>query len=699
MLKFFFTKFGDFIERFKFTIIALLLVILSIILIIDNAKIETRIETFLPGYEPNKPITEIDDPSVQNMLKMSQEFGDKAKMFIMYFLDKPLNTPGTLKELKRLQEKLEKTKNVKMVISILNYPGAESYIKDDAVEIFQLPDYLKVFVSKDGYYALFLVLIDIEPGKQVEPVVRRITDELKGEKIIVLSEASINNKLFDELKRSMFFYPVIMFFVILGIFFYQTQCLRAAIVSLFIPILSSLYTYAIYFILGRVVNILTAMVPSFLIIIGSAYPLHYYNVTFRSENVRKHISAPIFFSMFTTAIGFISFVFVKILAFKEFGMLVSIGLFFDFLLTITVGHELLSHAKTKSKRSPKNLGIKYFGNKTAIAILVIVIIATILSPFFISNIKVGLTSTDYFQKKTDIAKGYRILEEKFGMRDNIYIVLEKKQGIFLPMDDKNIDEIINKLKKSNYISSVEFPRNVSITLLILASRTNHVLKHYIADGKTIRLSINLTSEGSENLEDISAFIEGILKEYNYDFYFAGSPFVWKAVNDNILASQLQSLFAALIIVFLTIFVVFKDFVEALKLISPVVFATLLNFVYMSVFKMKLEISTALTSSIIIGLAIDYSIHIGHEYNKTKNVTTAIRNVGPAILGNALGIIGGFLILLGGELAMFKRISILVSLGIATATLLALTVLPFMLSYKNIRRKLKVMKDKFRRRKW
>jgi len=95
--------------------------------------------------------------------------------------------------------------------------------------------------------------------------------------------------------------------------------------------------------------------------------------------------------------------------------------------------------------------------------------------------------------------------------------------------------------------------------------------------------------------------------------------------------------------------------------------------------MKLEISTAITSSIIIGLAIDYSIHIGHNYGRTKDIFLTVKNVGPSIIGNAFGIIGGFLtLLIGGELVLFKRVAILVSLGIATATLLTLTMLPLML---------------------
>lgn len=677
------SKLSDLIFRYKFLIISVLLLILSIIIILNNGKVETRIETFLPGYKPGRPITEIEDPAVQNLVKMSMKFGDRYTVSIIYKSHNSLDNAGSLKDLERLHKKLESLANVQMVISILNYPGSERYMQNDALDLLNLPNELHSFVSSDGKYALFLVILSVD--KMVEPIVRRITNELKGEPVVVLSEASVNNKLFDELRRSMLFYPVVMFGVIFAIFFYQTRSFRATLVSLFIPIIASIYTYAVHFAFGGILNILTSMIASFLIIIGSAYPLHYYNALFRAENARKHMFAPIFFSMFTTAVGFLSFLFVKIPAFREFGILVSIGLLFDFSLTMTVGNELLLHARSKTKRMPSSFGIRYVGNKVALGILATVLFFIILSFFFIPKIKVGLTSTDYFSKNSDITKAYSLLEEKFGMKDVIYLVLEKENGVFLPFDNKNIDEIIKELSKYPEISSVDFPRTVPVTVLVLASRTQPLLRHYIADGKTIRLSINLSPMGSENLEKVTQVVNEIMKKYNYKYYLAGSPFVWKAVNDNILASQIQSLVAALIIVFVTLLVVFRDFSESLKLVSPVLFATVLNFFYMSVFKMKLEISTALTSSIIIGLAIDYSIHVGHDYGKTKNIFTTIKNVGPAILGNALGIVGGFLtLLIGGELSMFKRIAILVSLGISTAALLTLTVLPYLLSLEKVK---------------
>jgi predicted RND superfamily exporter protein len=661
-----------------------MLLVLSVIIILNNAKVETRIETFLPGYKPGRPITEIDDPSVQNLVRMGLKFGDRARVSVIYEAPVRFDQTGSLENLRRLHKKLENFENVQTVISILNYPGADLYIKDDALDLENLPKEYRSFISMEGRYALFLVMIS-ENG-QVEPVVRKITNALKNEPVVVLSEASVNNKLFDELKRSMFFYPILMFGVILTIFFYQTQSLRATIVSLFVPMMASIYTYALHFAFGGVLNKLTSMIASFLIIIGSAYPLHYYNAIFRTEdNVRKHISTPIFFSMFTTAVGFLSFLFVKIPAFREFGFLVSLGLLIDFLLTVTVGDELLLRAHRKTTKKPKSFGIKYIGNKPAMGILFVVIFLVGLSFFLIPSIKVGLTSTDYFSKKSEITKAYKLLEDNFGMKDAIYLVLEKEEGIFLPFDNRNIDEIIAELSQHSEISSIDLPRNVPVTALILASRNQPLLRYYIADAKTIRISINLSPEGADNLEKVTKITNEVMKKYSYNYYLAGTPFIWKAVNDNILVSQIQSLVAALIIVFATILVVFKDFAESVKLISPVVFATILNFFYMAIFKMKLEISTALTSSIIIGLAIDYSIHVGHDYGKTKNIFSSIKNVGPAILGNAFGIVGGFLtLLIGGELAMFKRIAILVSLGISTAAVLTLTVLPFLLSLGRIK---------------
>jgi len=674
------SRIGRLLFRYKYTLLSLLLLTLSILTIVKLVKIETRIETFLPGYKPGRPIEEIDNPAVQNFIRMVKKFNDKGSLTLILELPGTLDEKPSLEELRRVHEKLNNLPEVAAVISVLNYPGAPQHITDQGIDYQNLPEYLYTFISKDGRYALFVVLLKVKGTEVEEDVVRRITDALKGEKLVAISEAHVNNKLFDELRRAMYFYPATMFIVVMLIFYYQTRSFKATILSLIIPLLASTYTYAIYFLTGNVLNILTSMIASFLLVIGSAYPLHYYNATFRSQTVRKHIGAPIFFSMLTTAIGFLSFVFVKIPAFKEFGLYVSLGLLLIYLLTITVGDELLRLARRRATNDPRSLGVKFFGKKTSLITLIVTLGLITISPFSISKIKIGLTNTDYFSKDSEIVRAYKLLEEKFNMRDSLYVVLEKKQGYFLPMDNKNIQNIIEELSKSPYVSGVDFPTNIPVTLLVLSLRNQPLLRHYVADGKTLRLTAKITKDGSEHIEELVKYIDDVLRGQSYEFYIAGAPLIWKEVNDSILSSQIQSLTLTLIFVFLTVFFAFGNLREAIILIMPVSFATVLNFFYMSLFNMKLEISTAITSSIIIGLAIDYSIHIGYDYKKTRNPEQSVQNVGPAILGNALGIVGGFLtLLIGGELALFKRVGLLVALGISTATLLTLVVMPYLLS--------------------
>jgi len=288
------SKFLDKVYEYKFTIISVLLLILSLVIIVGNARIETRIETFLPGYKPGRPISEIDNPALQNEMKMSSKFGDLTNVSVIYKSPVPLDTPGALSGLRTLQEKIEKMENVEMVISVLNYPGTSVHIVDDAIDFEDLPSNLKTFVSNDKNYAMLLTVLNTNAKNEneVEAAVRKITNNLKSEPVIVISEASVNNMLFDELQRSMYFYPIVMFLVIFIIFYYQTRSVRAALISLFIPLLASLFTLGILFSLNGVLNMLTAMIPSFLIIIGSAYPLHYYNSLFRDEDAKREIYKP-----------------------------------------------------------------------------------------------------------------------------------------------------------------------------------------------------------------------------------------------------------------------------------------------------------------------------------------------------------------------------------------------------------------------
>ena len=97
---------------------------------------------------------------------------------------------------------------------------------------------------------------------------------------------------------------------------------------------------------------------------------------------------------------------------------------------------------------------------------------------------------------------------------------------------------------------------------------------------------------------------------------------------------------------------------------PLIFTVAMNFIFMYLFRLNLEISTAIISSILMGLIIDYSIHLAYDSKKVGDPVLALRRVGASIFANAIGLVAGFSVLLFSTFAMFRNVSLLLVLGIS-----------------------------------
>jgi len=84
---------------------------------------------------------------------------------------------------------------------------------------------------------------------------------------------------------------------------------------------------------------------------------------------------------------------------------------------------------------------------------------------------------------------------------------------------------------------------------------------------------------------------------------------------------------------------------------------------MGLLGLKLDVATSIVASILVGLVVDYSIHLAHDMRRTKDVFLSIENISMPVLANGLGLIGGFLVLVFSRLALFRDVSLLLILGI------------------------------------
>ncbi|AJG39963.1 RND transporter [Thermotoga sp. RQ7] len=670
-------------KKYVFTIVYVVLVIASFVVVFSLGKIETGPEVFLPGYngDPEKTTNE----NVKNLFRLNRDFGGSSSIVIV--VESSESFFKDAQALYDLHEELARKSYISSVMSPVNLPRfsgfrVESYFENGAVseDILKDPS-SESFITKDGKYALLNVIFkkDVNAREKI-PEIKSVVSRY-FEKNYLFGEPVLDSALFKELVKQTLVYPVFMFLVIFLLFYYQLRSFRAALFSLIVPVLSTFFVFAVFFAVGKTLNTMTVMTISFLLIIGSAYGLHFYNALFRFEDRKeaiRHIFKPILFSMLTTAAGFMSFIFIDIRAFRELGILVSSGLAVVVLVIFTSGVELFRDYSPK--RLPRNFGMKYVGRKAATVALIVFLIVAGLSPFLLPRVPVGSDMVSYFSKNSELVKAYDLIVDKFNMREPLYLVLEKDSS-FVGTDSKTIRELVEKIEQSGYVSSVVFPVDIPVPIMYALSRANPFLKTFVGDRNRIRLIVNLTPEGYEHAKEVVKQINEIVEGTGWNHYVAGSVLIWNDINDSILRSQVQSIALASIMIFGMVFAIFRKLLSALSVMAPIAFTTVFNFIFMVFFGINLDVSTSITSGILMGLVIDYSIHIASEEQRLKDPYLVIENVGPSVLTNALGLIAGFAVLLFSELALFKNISILMMLGIGVGATFTLIVQPLILQGK------------------
>lgn len=159
--------------------------------------------------------------------------------------------------------------------------------------------------------------------------------------------------------------------------------------------------------------------------------------------------------------------------------------------------------------------------------------------------------------------------------------------------------------------------------------------------------------------------------------------LYLAVNDLVVSGQMKSIVLSLVLVFLLTALMFRSLTAGLFNVLPLFFALFLNFAIMGWFGIYLNLMTMITSSIAIGVGVDYAIHFYHRYRMKfleshdyeKATDRTMEEAGVAIFINALTVATGFAILLFSAFKGISLMGLLITLTMIWSSFGALTILP------------------------
>ncbi len=270
------------------------------------------------------------------------------------------------------------------------------------------------------------------------------------------------------------------------------------------------------------------------------------------------------------------------------------------------------------------------------------------------------------------------------------------QGVFKELNRGGADyyEVPLDPEKYNLNTQEDLQNLISQYLLLFSGDLDRFTDDGIEPSK-IRINVTLKTTGSrlphEIMEDASNYANNLFPK-NVKIWTSGLAKAKFAVTNLIVSTQIHSIVLSLILVFIIVTIQFRSFPIGFISIIPLSFSILINFGVMGLFKIKLDIGTAIVASVAIGIGIDYTIHFLSGYfqiwKSQENPTHRVvmdklwMSVGKAIVFNALSVAAGFCVLVFSNFYPLIYLGVLIVLTMLTSSLGALTVLPAIIKIIN-----------------
>ena len=529
--------------------------------------------------------------------------------------------------------------------------------------------------------------------------------------------------LVDDLVRTPPLITVILI-VVLALSFRTLPGVIAPLLTVGIGVILTLGTIAA---LGYSLSMISVLVPPLLMILGFSYSVHvtseYHQQRLKPDSkdtvilqTLKHMTLPVILTGLTTIAGFIALMANPITAVKEFGVFASIGVIYITALSITFTPALLKAldrkpgAWTTASATRYSIGFDHFVERVALfdlkhrrTIFVAFGILFLLALVGITKIHVSTESITNFDADSDVRKGFDVVNEKLGGANHFYIVIEGKHPDTFK-DPKNLQALKDlqhwleqQPEVGGTVSVVDY-----LMLINQAFNDNDPAFHAIPESKRLITQLLFLSSSDEldrivdarfkttnivvrsrviNSDRMSALLERINPQLeklpeHLTPVVTGNPVLISETLTNIIVGQARSVGLALVFVYAILTVMFMSHRIGLVALLPNIVPVAVYFGSLGFFGISLNPSTSLIAPMVLGIAIDDTIHYFSRFNREvrrhaddrKATLLAMKSVGRPVTFTSIGLCLGFLVLMTSDLRMQAHVGMMASYALAIAWL-------------------------------
>ncbi len=544
--------------------------------------------------------------------------------------------------------------------------------------------------------------------------------------------------------------PIVLLVIFL-VLFITLRSFKGTLITLGVVFFSTIWAFGLMAAVDIPIYAVSTMIPVMLIAIGVADGIHLYSHlhTFVDHNpeaskreavkdMLKHMWKPVVMTSVTTAVGFISLLTSQVYPVKYFGVFTAFGVMMAMVFSLVflpAGIMIfgLPKAKKINKEDDKeghshsklanNFAAWTVKHKNVSIIGTALII--VLSVIGMQGMWINSSFLDKFENDSEIVQTDKFINEHFGGTSSLNLILDAKgkkdtfkEPEVLRLVDKmqkdvdgqlqvvgntfSLADYINRMNKvmnadNEAFNTIPDNKNMIAQYLLLyemSGNPENLNKVVDYDYEKLNITFQLKSDNSKAINsalDVIHTYEEDFKKMGITLNYAGSGYKGLVFTDLILEGQIMSLILSLIIIVVLLSFMFKNIKIGLIGSVPIIITALISFGIMGFLGIPLSTTTALLSSIAIGIGIDYAVHFLEQYRHNASNTNdklvaaqkTMAHSGKAIIYNAIVVIAGFLVLLFSVFPPNRELGALVSLNMFTSLAGTLTIMLVLLYMSNV----------------
>jgi predicted RND superfamily exporter protein len=608
-------------------------------------------------------------------------------------------------------------------------PGALQAMRQ---RVLDNPVYSGSLVSRNGdATALVVYFRDIDDREFIrrgihDQIVAIVNEEKGDNKVWITGTPHFKVSVIKILIHDLMWMPPLIALILAAVLIVCYRTLLGVVVPLVTVVVGVVLSLGLIAALGYSLSMISVLVPPLLMILGLSYSVHVVSdyQQHRDDtpdkralvrNTLRRILLPVLLTGLTTIAGFASMVVNPIEAISEFGELAVIGVIIITLVSITFTPALL---RFLDRRSPDGAQHKRvlttvfdrFIDRVAVfdleqknAIFLFSGILFVLALAGLLRMHVSADIMTSFSKDSEVRTSFELVNDKLGGANPLYIVINggHPDAFKDPANLKAVRELqswldrqpevggsvsiadyimlVNKALHDNDAAYYAIPddRRLITQLLFLASSDE---LNRIVDSRfqTANVIVRARVISSDDMATLINRINARLAELpdQLKAQATGNPVLITQTLTEIIVGQARSVGLALLIVYAILSLMFMSHRIGFIALIPNLLPIVIYFGSLGFFGISLNPSTSLIAPMVLGIAIDDTIHYFARFNREvrrladdgKATLITLKGVGRPMTYTSVALCLGFLALTTSELSMQVQVGLMASWALAVAWL-------------------------------